>query len=172
MTVGERLLHYRLEKGLGGTELAELAGVSRSAIYLAELDKVRPRAKTLRRLADALGVSMRELLGLAGAAHFASWIEVRAFLDAIEARPPFLVPKPEELPTRSHVERYHKLFGLTLYFPSSALAAREDFPAGETIDHRRVRYCEKYQGWFHAGYGGSLTTENTESTERRKRVEN
>lgn len=83
MTVGERVLCYRLHRGLGPTELAELAGVSRSALYLCEMDKGKPRAKTLARLATALGVTMGELLGLDHAARFATPVDALSYLRSI-----------------------------------------------------------------------------------------
>jgi transcriptional regulator with XRE-family HTH domain len=65
MSLGERVRAMRLAKGYGPTELASLAKVSRSALYLLETGKqARPRAKTTRRLAEGLGVPLAELLGI------------------------------------------------------------------------------------------------------------
>lgn len=65
-TIGDRVRHYREERGLTPGQLAEAAGVSRS--YLSELESgrgsaQRPSADALYRLAKPLGVAMSDLLG-------------------------------------------------------------------------------------------------------------
>jgi len=57
MTFGEKLKHYRLEKGLKQTELAKLAGLGLNTISNYELGKTRPKDhKTYSVLADILGL--------------------------------------------------------------------------------------------------------------------
>jgi transcriptional regulator with XRE-family HTH domain len=67
--VGERIRKFRQDKGLNLSQLAERAGVSKS--YLSALENTdasmpsgrRPSAETLYAIAQALGVTMADLLG-------------------------------------------------------------------------------------------------------------
>ena len=64
--IGERIRRFRIDRGLGLTELARRAGISRS--YLHELERTRantppaPTAGVLFRLARVLGVSIADLV--------------------------------------------------------------------------------------------------------------
>jgi transcriptional regulator with XRE-family HTH domain len=60
--VGERVRRLRNELALTQAELAERVGITVTALSRIERDEAQPRPKTRRRLADALGVSPRELL--------------------------------------------------------------------------------------------------------------
>ena len=60
---GARILQQRLVKGWGPDQLAEKAGISRTALYQLESEKTaQPRARTIERVARALGVSVEYLL--------------------------------------------------------------------------------------------------------------
>jgi transcriptional regulator with XRE-family HTH domain len=59
-TVGTKLREARGE--MTRFELAVKSGVSTNAIFRAETGKVQPRIETVRLLADALGVTLSDLL--------------------------------------------------------------------------------------------------------------
>lgn len=63
--IGERIKRYREEAGLSLTALATKAGVSKSYLHRLESESgdVRPSGKTLYMVAQALGVTMSDLLG-------------------------------------------------------------------------------------------------------------
>ncbi len=64
--IGERLRRFRDDAGLSLTALAGKAGVSKSYLHRLESGTVgapRPSGKTLYALAEALGVTMSDLLG-------------------------------------------------------------------------------------------------------------
>lgn len=63
MTFGERLLLIRRSKKLTQTKLAKMAGIENTSLCLYEHDRVEPRLFTAICLADALGVSLDELVG-------------------------------------------------------------------------------------------------------------
>ena len=64
MTLAQRVIDCRYAKGWGPDELASRAAISRTALYQIESGKTeRPRAGTLRRIAEALSVSTETLLG-------------------------------------------------------------------------------------------------------------
>jgi transcriptional regulator with XRE-family HTH domain len=58
----ENLRRIRKERRLSQRALADRAGVVKSTIYEAEAGKHIPRIQTLEKLADALGVSIVDLL--------------------------------------------------------------------------------------------------------------
>ena len=59
--LGERLRALRRRNALSQAELAERAGVSEKTIQLAESGQVNPHPRTIRKLAEALGVQPWEL---------------------------------------------------------------------------------------------------------------
>ena len=66
VAIGQRIKHFRLEKGMTAVELADAAEISKS--YLSELENgkgahKRPSARVMYAVGKALGVSMSELLG-------------------------------------------------------------------------------------------------------------
>ncbi len=63
--VGSRIRHYRLEGGLSLSHLAEKAKVSKGYIWALENEPHarKPSADTLYAIAEALGVTMSDLLG-------------------------------------------------------------------------------------------------------------
>ncbi|HRZ38991.1 MAG TPA: helix-turn-helix transcriptional regulator [Candidatus Paceibacterota bacterium] len=61
-TVGELLRAAREAAKLNQTELAERAGLTQDRISLIETDASDPKASTIRKLADALGVEPGELI--------------------------------------------------------------------------------------------------------------
>lgn len=64
MTLAKRIRDCRYTKGWGPDELASRAEISRTALYQIESGKTEvPRAATLRKVAQALGVSVDVLLG-------------------------------------------------------------------------------------------------------------
>lgn len=62
MNMGLRLRQIREKKGLSLRALAEKAGVDWSAINRIELGKTTPKFATLEKLAQGLGVSVRDLI--------------------------------------------------------------------------------------------------------------
>ncbi len=64
VSLAQRVRDFRYSKGWGPDELANRAEISRTALYQIESGKTGlPRAGTLRRIAEALEVSMDQLLG-------------------------------------------------------------------------------------------------------------
>jgi transcriptional regulator with XRE-family HTH domain len=64
MTLAQRVRDQRYAKGWGPDELASRASISRTALYQIESGKTeQPRAATLRRIAQALGITTESLLG-------------------------------------------------------------------------------------------------------------
>jgi transcriptional regulator with XRE-family HTH domain len=77
-TVGGRVARLRREKGMTQIELAERLRVSQPVISDYENDVIRLPADTVAQIADVLGASADELLGLtAPAAHAAGGIKNR-----------------------------------------------------------------------------------------------
>jgi transcriptional regulator with XRE-family HTH domain len=64
-TLGERLARIRKERGFTQVELAQKAGTIQAVISDYERGRVRPHATMVGRLAQALGVTADELLGIA-----------------------------------------------------------------------------------------------------------
>lgn len=63
-TFGQRLARIRKEKGLTQVELAQKMGIIQVLISDYERDKLRPYHEMIANLAQAIGVSADELLGL------------------------------------------------------------------------------------------------------------
>lgn len=63
MTLGERIIKLREERGLTQSELARRAGLTRQCLYQHEHDRVDPKFFTITCIADALKVSLDELAG-------------------------------------------------------------------------------------------------------------
>ena len=64
-SVGDRIRRFRQERGLNLSRLAEQAGVSKGYLWALENDPGarRPSAETLYAVAQALGVTMADLMG-------------------------------------------------------------------------------------------------------------
>lgn len=62
MTIGSQVRKYRNMKGLSLRELGKQAGLAVSTLSDIENDKAMPSIKALRRVAEALGVDLEELL--------------------------------------------------------------------------------------------------------------
>ncbi len=62
MTFGEKLKNARLALNLSQSELAEKTGISERSLYTYEQTGIMPRSNNLRKLADALNVSVSYLL--------------------------------------------------------------------------------------------------------------
>ena len=62
MTFGEKLINARVSLNLSQTELAEKIGVSERSIYSYEQTGTYPRTAVLKRIADALNVSVTYLM--------------------------------------------------------------------------------------------------------------
>ena len=60
-----RVREFRLERGWSLKELASHAGVTEKTLIDLEHERHPARPKTVRKVADALGVSVRELKGMA-----------------------------------------------------------------------------------------------------------
>ncbi len=62
MTFGEKLKTVRLSLNLSQSELAEKTGISERSLYTYEQTGIMPRSNNLRKLAEALNVSVSYLL--------------------------------------------------------------------------------------------------------------
>lgn len=62
MTIGERIREIRTQKGMTQRELGEKCNMADSAIRRYESDRGNPTLETLKRIAEALGVTTFELL--------------------------------------------------------------------------------------------------------------
>ena len=62
MTFGEKLKTVRLSLDLSQSELSEKTGISERSLYTYEQTGILPRSNNLRKLADALNVSVSYLL--------------------------------------------------------------------------------------------------------------
>lgn len=62
MTFGEKLKTVRLSLNLSQNELSEKTGISERSLYTYEQTGILPRSNNLRKLADALNVSVSYLL--------------------------------------------------------------------------------------------------------------
>jgi transcriptional regulator with XRE-family HTH domain len=61
-TIGERVRHWRQRRALSQTELVKLSGVSKKTLQDIETGSVaRPHPRTIRRLAQALGIDPWQL---------------------------------------------------------------------------------------------------------------
>lgn len=69
-TFAATLRRYREDRGLRQYQLADRAGVSRTAVSLFELGQRMPSLPTMRRLADALALTPRERRALIEAAGY------------------------------------------------------------------------------------------------------
>ncbi|MCH5249523.1 MAG: helix-turn-helix transcriptional regulator [Lachnospiraceae bacterium] len=63
MQIGENIKNLRIEKGMTQKQLGEKCGIADSAIRRYELGGANPKRETLKKIADALGVSIYELTG-------------------------------------------------------------------------------------------------------------
>lgn len=61
MTIGDKIVHLRKQKGMSQELLAERAKVSLRTVQRLEKESVLPRLHTVSNIANALGVSMEEL---------------------------------------------------------------------------------------------------------------
>lgn len=60
--LGQTISRLRKDRGLTQTEFANLMGVNQSLVTRWERNVVQPRAKTLEKMAEVLGLSVPELL--------------------------------------------------------------------------------------------------------------
>ncbi len=63
-TLGKRVRSYREARGYSLSDLARLSGISRSYLYQVESGESSPTEEKLQALADALEVSIGDLLGI------------------------------------------------------------------------------------------------------------
>lgn len=63
LNVGETIKELRKKKGLNQDQLAEMANLNRVTIAKYESGKIEPGAQALARIADALEVSVDEIMG-------------------------------------------------------------------------------------------------------------
>jgi transcriptional regulator with XRE-family HTH domain len=61
--VGNRIKAFRHAKGVTQDQLAELAGLNRAHLYRLENGKQSMTLRTLKIIADTLGVRVRDLIG-------------------------------------------------------------------------------------------------------------
>jgi len=81
---GQRLGRLRKERGYTQTELAERCGLIQALVSDYERDKLRPYADVVARIAQGLGVSTDELLGLAPVAKTLGAAQHRRFLRRLQ----------------------------------------------------------------------------------------
>lgn len=63
LNVGETIKELRKKKGLNQDQLAEMASLNRVTVAKYESGKIEPGAQALARIADALEVSVDEIMG-------------------------------------------------------------------------------------------------------------
>ncbi|HZP00341.1 MAG TPA: helix-turn-helix domain-containing protein [Terriglobia bacterium] len=61
MSIGTRIIQVRNQRGLTQRELSERSGIASSYLSRIENRRLEPRPKTLRRIADALGIPVSDL---------------------------------------------------------------------------------------------------------------
>jgi transcriptional regulator with XRE-family HTH domain len=61
ITTGDKIRRIRLVRGLTQTQLGKLCGMADSQVGTYERDEAKARPETLKRIADALGVSVDDL---------------------------------------------------------------------------------------------------------------
>lgn len=61
-TLGQKIVKTRVDKRMKQKDLHEKAGLSQRYLSAVENDKVDPRLTTVRRIAEALGVTLAELV--------------------------------------------------------------------------------------------------------------
>lgn len=61
MSLGKEIKKARIDKGWQQKDLREATGLSQKYLSEVELDKVDPRWSIVKRIADALGVSLDQL---------------------------------------------------------------------------------------------------------------
>lgn len=64
MALGEQVRQFREERFLSPSELAEKAGISRNTLYRIESGQYAAYPRTVRKLADALGVQPTALVSM------------------------------------------------------------------------------------------------------------
>ena len=62
MDIGEKIKHLRTEKGITQKELANRLGTSQQNLAQYENGKRNPKLETVRKMADALGVYISDLI--------------------------------------------------------------------------------------------------------------
>ena len=62
--IGERLKQLRISRGLSQRELAKLAGTTNSTISAIEKNAVSPSVSSLKKLLDAIGISLSEFFSM------------------------------------------------------------------------------------------------------------
>jgi transcriptional regulator with XRE-family HTH domain len=83
-TIAERLVRLRKERGITQQELAERLGVSQPIISDYENGVLRLHAEVIMKLAEILGVSSDEMLGLARPASTNGGIKHRRFVRRLQ----------------------------------------------------------------------------------------
>ncbi len=63
MSIGTRIIQVRNQKNMSQRQLSERSGIASSYLSRVENRRVEPQPKTLRRIAEALGVPISELFG-------------------------------------------------------------------------------------------------------------
>ena len=66
MTTNERIRKYRLERGYTQQQLGEKSGRAESTIRRYEIGKLNPKLETIKKIANALGISVNELIDESG----------------------------------------------------------------------------------------------------------
>ena len=85
MTFGERLRKLRKQRGLTQDQLAELAGMNGRHLSRFETGAIEPPVRTVRRLAEALGLALEELTQEAPQARLQSLVPDEELLEQFKA---------------------------------------------------------------------------------------
>lgn len=64
VTVGDIIRLYRKEMGLTQKRLSELTGIAEITIRSYEAGKFRPKTEQMKKLSDALGIQISEMMDL------------------------------------------------------------------------------------------------------------
>lgn len=85
MTIGKTIRSIRKEKGITQKKLAELSGMAEITIRQYEADKYKPKIEQVEKLANALGVTAVDLMGIE---YFDATIDtgqIRKEIDALDS---------------------------------------------------------------------------------------
>lgn len=162
MTLAQRVRDFRYAKGWGPDELANRAEISRTALYQIESGKTGlPRAGTLRRIAEALDVSMDALLGEEKPAASPMQADRRPAVGYParsmdrwlpgEGGPLTLPPTVQGAGVMRHVEE-----GREPVRPSTEHARPASLPSHESVLHREGELMSKLHDLLHSPVGTSV----------------
>ena len=95
MNIGERIKHIRKESGVTQKQLAEKLGMTQAAIVQFESEKSNPKIDTLKKIANALNVSVTDFLD--------DGESITAILPILASTKTFTIPRYSNLLHLQHI---------------------------------------------------------------------